>query len=139
MKGCDVVVNFAAESHVDRSILDATNFINTNILGTHNVLASCLDVGVKTVINVSTDEVYGSTLTGESNEESTLLPNSPYAASKASADLISRSFAITHKLDVRTTRSCNNYGKYQFPEKFIPVVIRSLHSGNKVHISIAIK
>lgn len=134
MAGSDIVVHFAAESHVDRSINNASAFVSTNIQGTLNVLEACLELGVKTLLNVSTDEVYGSIKIGEADEQSPLLPNSPYAASKSSSDLLCRSFSITHNLDVRTTRCCNNFGKNQFPEKLIPVVIRSLADGEKVPI-----
>lgn len=119
----DVVVNFAAESHVDRSINSADIFIQTNVVGTLNVLESARENGIRTVIQVSTDEVYGSLSEGSATEEFPLLPNSPYAASKAAADLISRSFYKTYGLDVRITRCCNNFGKYQFPEKVIPLFI----------------
>ena len=130
----DFVINFAAESHVDRSIKESEVFINTNILGTRNVLESAKLNKIATVIQVSTDEVYGSMFKGSANEESLLQPNSPYAASKASADLISRSYFITHGVDVRITRSCNNYGKYQFPEKVIPLFIKQLILGKKIPI-----
>lgn len=130
----DFVINFAAESHVDRSIKESEAFIKTNILGTRNVLESAKLNKIATVIQVSTDEVYGSIYEGSANEESLLQPNSPYAASKASADLISRSYFITHGIDVRITRSCNNYGKYQFPEKVIPLFIKQLILGKKITI-----
>lgn len=130
----DYVIHFAAESHVDRSIDDASVFIKTNVLGTLNVLEASRKVGVKTVIHVSTDEVYGSISEGDADEEYSLKPNSPYAASKASSDLLARSYFITYGLDVRTTRCCNNYGKYQFPEKVIPVFINKLVSNEKLPI-----
>jgi dTDP-glucose 4,6-dehydratase len=130
----DFVVHFAAESHVDRSINDASAFIHTNVLGTFNVLESSRKSGVKTVIHISTDEVYGSVLAGSADENHVLAPNSPYAASKASSDLLARSYFVTHGLDVRITRCCNNYGKYQFPEKVIPVFINKLNSGEKLPI-----
>lgn len=134
MAGHDFVIHFAAESHVDRSIDDASVFINTNVLGTFNVLEASRKVGVKTVIHVSTDEVYGSVNEGAADEDYSLKPNSPYAASKASSDLLARSYFITHGLDVRTTRCCNNYGKYQFPEKVIPVFVNKLVSNEKLPI-----
>jgi dTDP-glucose 4,6-dehydratase len=130
----DFVVHFAAESHVDRSIDDASVFIETNVLGTFNVLEASLRVGIKTVIHISTDEVYGSLSEGSADETFPLEPNSPYAASKAASDLIARSYFVTHGLDVRITRCCNNYGKHQYPEKVIPVFIRKLMSGNKLPI-----
>jgi len=132
--GHDFVIHFAAESHVDRSIVDASNFVNTNVLGTFNVLESCRKLGIKTVIHVSTDEVYGSIAKGSADESSQLSPNSPYAASKAASDLLARSYFVTHGLDVRTTRCCNNYGKYQYPEKVIPVFISKLKLGEKLPI-----
>jgi dTDP-glucose 4,6-dehydratase len=132
--GHDYVVHFAAESHVDRSINDASAFVRTNIIGAFNVLEASRKLGVKTVIHVSTDEVYGSLSDGSADETYPLAPNSPYAASKAASDLLARSYFVTHALDVRTTRCCNNYGKYQFPEKIIPVFIKKLNSGEKLPI-----
>ena len=134
MSGHDFVIHFAAESHVDRSIDDASTFVQTNVLGTFNVLEASRKTKIKTVIHVSTDEVYGSLAEGSADETYPLLPNSPYAASKAASDLLARSYFITHGLDVRTTRCCNNYGKYQFPEKAIPVFVRKLISGEKIPI-----
>jgi dTDP-glucose 4,6-dehydratase len=130
----DYVIHFAAESHVDRSIDDASAFIQTNVLGTYNVLEASRKVGIKTMIHVSTDEVYGSLAEGSAVENYPLEPNSPYAASKAASDLLARSYFVTHGLDVRTTRCCNNYGKYQFPEKVIPVFVNKLNSGEKLPI-----
>jgi len=134
MESHDYVVHFAAESHVDRSINDASVFVQTNVLGTFNVLEAARNAGVKTMINVSTDEVYGSLPEGSAVENWPLEPNSPYAASKASSDLLARSYFVTHGLDVRTTRCCNNYGKYQYPEKVIPVFINKLRSREKLPI-----
>jgi dTDP-glucose 4,6-dehydratase len=134
MKGHDVVVNFAAESHVDRSITSASIFTATNILGAHNVLEAARVLKILTTIQVSTDEVYGSLENGSASELYPLVPNSPYAASKASADLIARSYFVTHGMDVRVTRSCNNYGNGQYPEKVIPVFIRSLLQNKKIPI-----
>ena len=130
----DYVIHFAAESHVDKSITDAETFIKTNVLGTFNVLESARINSIKTVIHVSTDEVYGSLENGAAVENDVLKPNSPYAASKASSDLLARSFFVTYGLDVRVTRCCNNYGKYQYPEKVIPVFINKLALGEKVPI-----
>ena len=126
MKEIDIVINFAAESHVDRSIQDSTNFVNTNILGVQNLLEASLQFGVLKFVQISTDEVYGSLVTGSAKEDYPLQPNSPYAASKASADLLARSFFITHGLPILVTRSCNNYGIRQFPEKLIPLTISNL-------------
>ncbi len=134
MANSDIVVHFAAESHVDRSINDASVFINSNILGTYNVLEASRKLRIKTVIHVSTDEVYGSLSEGSADETFPPQPNSPYAASKAAADLLVRSYFMTHGLDVRTTRCCNNYGKFQYPEKVIPVFIKKLLSGEKLPI-----
>ncbi len=134
MAGHDFVVHFAAESHVDRSIDDASAFVETNVLGTFRVLEASRKVGIKTVIHVSTDEVYGSLSEGSADETYPLKPNSPYAASKAASDHFVRSYFVTHKLDIRITRCCNNYGKNQFPEKVIPVFIRKLNLGERLPI-----
>lgn len=134
MPGHDFVVHFAAQSHVDRSINDAAAFVHTNILGTFNVLEASRKFKVQTVIHVSTDEVYGSLSEGSADENHALAPNSPYAASKAASDLLARSCFITHSLDVRTTRCCNNYGNNQFPEKVVPVFIKKLYLGEKLPI-----
>jgi dTDP-glucose 4,6-dehydratase len=119
----DVVVNFAAESHVDRSILDAAPFIDTNIRGTQVLLEGARKHGVGKYLQVSTDEVYGSTEQGSFTERSPLDPSSPYSASKASADLLCLAYHKTHHTPVVITRCTNNYGPYQFPEKLIPLVI----------------
>lgn len=134
MAGHDFVVHFAAESHVDRSIHDASAFVETNVLGTFRVLETSRKIGIKTLIHVSTDEVYGSLSEGSADETFPLEPNSPYSASKAASDLLARSYFVTHGLDVRITRCCNNYGKYQYPEKIIPVFINKLKSGEKLPI-----
>ena len=132
--GHDFVIHFAAESHVDRSILDASDFIRTNVAGTFNVLEASRKNSIKRVIHISTDEVYGSVSQGSADETFPLKPNSPYAASKAASDLLARSFFVTYGLDVRTTRCCNNYGKWQFPEKVIPVFINKLKAKEKLPI-----
>jgi dTDP-glucose 4,6-dehydratase len=134
MANHDFVVHFAAESHVDRSIDNGLIFIQTNAAGTFNVLEACRVVGIRTMIHVSTDEVYGSVEKGSADELFPLMPNSPYAASKAASDLLARSYFVTHDLDVRTTRCCNNYGKYQFPEKVIPNFINKLESKRNLSI-----
>lgn len=118
----DAIINFAAESHVDRSILDAQPFLQTNVMGTCSLLEIARQRGC-VFLHVSTDEVYGSTPDRAFNETSPLSPNSPYAASKASSDLLVRSYVETHKLKAMITRCSNNYGPYQFPEKLIPLVI----------------
>jgi dTDP-glucose 4,6-dehydratase len=122
--GIDAIVHFAAESHVDRSIADATAFLRTNVVGTQVLLDAARRGGVGRFVQVSTDEVYGSLgATGAFTEESPLRPNSPYAASKAGADLLVRAAHRTHGLDALITRCSNNYGPYQFPEKLIPLFV----------------
>jgi dTDP-glucose 4,6-dehydratase len=122
--GIDAVVNFAAESHVDRSILDSAAFVKTNVLGTQVLLDCCREHKVPRFLQVSTDEVYGSLgPDGRFTETNSLAPNSPYAASKASADLLVRACSKTFGMDVVITRCSNNYGPYQFPEKLIPLMI----------------
>jgi dTDP-glucose 4,6-dehydratase len=132
MTGVDLVVHFAAESHVDRSILGSADFVLTNVLGTQNLLQAALEAGVGKFVHVSTDEVYGSIEHGSWTEDHLLEPNSPYSASKASSDLVARSFFRTHGLPVCITRCSNNYGPYQFPEKVIPLFVTSLLDGRKV-------
>jgi len=119
----DVIVNFAAESHVDRSILDASPFIETNVKGTQVLLEGAKKHGIQRFIQVSTDEVYGSIDNGRFTEESHLSPSSPYSASKTAADLLCRAYFKTHHLPVIITRCTNNFGPYQFPEKLIPLAI----------------
>lgn len=121
--GCDAIVNFAAESHVDRSILDASPFIETNIKGTQILLEGARQYKVGRFIQVSTDEVYGSTEKGKFTEKSPLAPNSPYSASKAAADLLCLAYFKTHRVPVTITRCTNNLGPYQFPEKLVPLTI----------------
>lgn len=128
----DAIVNFAAESHVDRSITGARDFIETNVLGVQNLLAASLQNQVSVLVQVSTDEVYGSISEGSWSEEYPLLPNSPYSASKASADLICRSYNKTFGMDIRVTRCSNNYGPHQFPEKVIPLFVTNLIDNRKV-------
>lgn len=132
MKKVDSVVNFAAESHVDRSIYSSKEFFITNVLGTQTLLDAARRNSINVFLQVSTDEVYGSIAEGSWNEKFPLQPNSPYAASKASADLLVRSYVNTHEMDVRITRCSNNYGPYQFPEKVIPLFITNLMRGKKV-------
>ena len=128
----DVVVHFAAESHVDRSIQSASPFIMTNVLGTQILLEAARDNRVNTFIHVSTDEVYGSIDSGSWTEEEPLLPNSPYAASKAGSDLVARSFHRTYGMDIRVTRCSNNFGTHQYPEKMIPLFVTNLIDDIKV-------
>src|SRR5689334_3272051 len=115
--GQDAVVHFAAESHVDRSLTDPAAFVRTNVSGTQLLLDACVAAGTARVVHVSTDEVYGSIESGAWTESWPLLPNSPYAASKAASDLMARAYWRTHGLDVRVTRCSNNYGPHQHPEK----------------------
>jgi dTDP-glucose 4,6-dehydratase len=131
-KNIDAIVNFAAESHVDRSIDSSKNFFVTNLLGTHTLLDAAKRNEVTTFIQISTDEVYGSIKSGSWDEEQPLMPNSPYAASKASADLLARSFHQTYGMDIRITRCSNNYGPNQFPEKVIPLFITNLLIKKKI-------
>ncbi|PZG18731.1 dTDP-glucose 4,6-dehydratase [Nonomuraea aridisoli] len=132
MRGHDVVVHFAAESHVDRSIPDPGVFVRTNVLGTQVLLDAALRHGVTRFVHVSTDEVYGSVEAGTFDEESPLRPNSPYAAAKAGGDLLVRAYHRTHGLDAVITRGSNTYGPYQFPEKIIPLFVVTLLEGGSV-------
>ena len=129
MRGCDAVVHFAAETHVDRSILDASAFLTTNVIGTQVLLDAALKLKVRRFVHVSTDEVYGSVAKGFSKEGDLLEPNSPYAASKAASDLLVRSYFVTHKAPVVITRASNNYGPYQYPEKALPLMISNFMDG----------
>jgi dTDP-glucose 4,6-dehydratase len=128
----DAVVHFAAESHVDRSILGAADFVMTNVVGTQTMLDSALHHDISRFVHVSTDEVYGSIETGSWDEKHPLEPNSPYSASKASSDLLARSYHRTHRLPVCVTRCSNNYGPFQFPEKVIPLFVTNLLDGATV-------
>lgn len=128
----DVVLNFAAESHVDNSIKDSSIFLDTNILGTQSILEAVKASPDTTLVQISTDEVYGTIDKGSWDEIQPLLPNSPYSASKASADLLVRAYHQTFGLDVRITRCSNNYGPRQFPEKVIPLFLTNLMRDKKV-------
>jgi dTDP-glucose 4,6-dehydratase len=130
--GHDFVVNFAAQTHVDRSITGASDFVAANVTGVQTLLQSCVEANVRRVIQVSTDEVYGSVLSGSWREDAPLEPSSPYAAAKAAGDLMARAYWRTHGLDVSITRSCNAYGPYQFPEKVIPLFVTNLLDRRKV-------
>ncbi|MDD5655882.1 MAG: dTDP-glucose 4,6-dehydratase [Elusimicrobia bacterium] len=129
MKGADAVVHFAAETHVDRSILDASAFLRTNVVGTQVLLDAALRRRVGRFVHVGTDEVYGSVARGLSREGDVLAPNSPYAASKAAADLLVRSYTVTHGLPAVITRASNNFGPYQYPEKALPLMITNWLGG----------
>ena len=128
-RGHDYVVNFAAETHVDRSISAASDFVASNVSGVQVVAQACLDAGVRRLVQVSTDEVYGGVESGSWAEDARLDPSSPYAASKAGGDLMALAYARTHGLDVCVTRGCNTYGPYQYPEKIIPLFVTSLLDG----------
>ena len=132
LPGHDALINFAAETHVDRSIVGAADFVQTNVVGVEVLLDACLKAGIPRVVQVSTDEVYGSMASGSWTEESQLAPNSPYAAAKAGGDLMARAYAQTHELNVSITRCCNNYGPYQYPEKVMPLFITNLLEGQQV-------
>lgn len=134
MPGHDLVVNFAAESHVDRSIAGASEFVQTNVLGAQQVFDACVRFGVPRVLHVSTDEVYGSIMTGSWSEDALLEPNSPYSAAKAGADLLARAYAQTYDLNISVTRCSNNYGPYHFPEKIIPLFVTNLLDGARVPV-----
>ena len=123
LKDCDVIINFAAETHVDRSIFYAENFIKTDVLGTYTLLEAARKFEIERFLHISTDEVYGSIKEGSFSEEDKLDPSSPYSASKAAADLLCKAYYKTYKLPVMIARSSNNYGPYQHPEKFIPKMI----------------
>ena len=130
----DAVIHFAAETHVDRSILHAADFVETNVVGTQTLLDAALRHGVERFVHVSTDEVYGSIAEGSWDEERPLEPNSPYAASKAGSDLLARAYFRTHELPVMVTRCSNNYGPYQFPEKVIPLFVTNLLAAERVSL-----
>lgn len=133
-QGIDAVVHFAAETHVDRSILDSSDFVRTNVLGTQVLLEGARRHKIR-ILQVSTDEVYGSLgASGWFTEDTPLAPNSPYSASKASADLLARAYHRTYGLDVVVTRCSNNYGPYQFPEKFIPLMILNALEDKKLPV-----
>jgi dTDP-glucose 4,6-dehydratase len=130
----NVIVNFAAESHVDRSIDSSYEFLHTNVMGTQNLLELAQRHGIRRFLQVSTDEVYGSIPTGSWEEDEPLKPNSPYSASKAGADLLVLAFGKTYRMNVGITRCCNNYGLRQFPEKLIPLFVSNLIDGKRVPI-----
>jgi dTDP-glucose 4,6-dehydratase len=132
LPGHDVLVNFAAESHVDRSIDGPAAFIITNVFGAQQVFDAALRHQVERVVHISTDEVYGSIPVGSWREDHVLEPNSPYSAAKAGGDLIARAYAKTHGLNCSITRCSNNYGPYHFPEKVIPLFVTNLLDGSRV-------
>ena len=133
-RSIDVIANFAAESHVDRSIESSYEFLHTNVMGTQNLLDLAKKHGIKRYLQVSTDEVYGAIPTGSWEEDEPLKPNSPYSASKAGADLLVLAYGKTYGMNVGITRCCNNYGLRQFPEKLIPLFVSNLIDGKRVPI-----
>ena len=132
MAGCDAVVHFAAESHVDRSIVGSDDFVNTNCFGTNIVMDMSRRLEIGRVVHIGTDEVYGSVEVGSSKETDPLEPRSPYSASKAGSDLIALSYHHTHGLPVTVTRCTNNFGPYQYPEKAIPLFTTNLLEGGQI-------
>lgn len=132
VKDCQVVINFAAQTHVDRSIVDASEFIHTNINGTHVLLEAAKEYKLKKFIQISTDEVYGSIQEASFTEESYLCPSSPYAASKAAADHLAHSYFVTYNLPIIIVRSGNNFGPYQYPEKIMPLFITNCLENKKL-------
>jgi len=132
MEGIDTVFHFAAESHVDNSINDSDPFIRTNVYGTKTLLDVARDKNIERFVHVSTDEVYGSVEQGKSTEEDILEPRNPYSATKAASDLLALSYANTYDMNIVVTRSSNNYGPYQYPEKVIPLFITNLMNSEKV-------
>ncbi|PWB56957.1 MAG: dTDP-glucose 4,6-dehydratase [Candidatus Methanoperedenaceae archaeon] len=134
IQNIDMVVHFAAESHVDRSIDDASAFVRTNVLGTFVLLDCALKHNIKRFIHISTDEVYGSIIKGSFKETDILTPSSPYSSSKAGSDLLAQSYFITHGLPVIITRCTNNFGPYQYPEKLIPLFITNLIENKRVPV-----
>jgi len=130
----DAIVHFAAESHVDRSIANASAFVKTNVLGTHTLLECARTHAIPKFFHISTDEVYGSTMKGSFKETDILAPSSPYSASKAGSDLLAHSYFTTYNLPVIITRCTNNFGPFQFPEKLIPLFVTNLLEGRKVPV-----
>lgn len=130
--GVSVVVNFAAETHVDRSIISPEDFIRTDVMGVHTLLEAGRREGIELFVNISTDEVYGSLEQGSASEEAALSPSSPYSASKSGGDLLALAYFKTYQLPVIVTRSSNNYGSHQYPEKIIPLFITNLLESKKV-------
>ncbi|MFH1045721.1 MAG: dTDP-glucose 4,6-dehydratase [Candidatus Omnitrophota bacterium] len=132
MRGCEIVINFAAESHVDRSIVDPAQFVRTNVFGAHVLLEQARKNKISLFCQISTDEVYGSRMSGSFKETDRLEPSSPYSATKAAADHLALSYFITYKLPVVIVRPTNNFGPYQFPEKVIPLFVTNILKDKKV-------
>lgn len=134
IRDCDTVLNFAAETHVDRSIIDAGSFVTTDVLGTYTLLEAARRHEIERFVQIGTDEVYGSIHGGSFSEKDPLNPSSPYSASKAAADLLARAYYVTYNLPVMITRSSNNFGPYQYPEKLIPLFILKAMIGEKLPV-----
>ncbi len=134
VQGMDLIINYAAETHVDRSILEPKAFIDTNIQGVYNLLEAVRKHEIPRMVHISTDEVYGAVMEGESSEEDKFEPRSPYSASKAAGDHLCHSYAVTYGTPVIITHSCNFYGPYQFPEKLIPLFTMNLLEGKTVPV-----
>lgn len=134
LENCDAIINFAAESHVDRSIEAPEIFVQTNILGTVNLLNCAKEKGIERFVQISTDEVYGSIENGYFTETTPIAPNSPYSSSKASADLMTQAYFKTYGINTIITRCSNNFGPYQYPEKLIPFFISNLLENKKVPV-----
>ncbi|MSZ58045.1 MAG: dTDP-glucose 4,6-dehydratase [Actinobacteria bacterium] len=132
LPGHDIVVNFAAETHVDRSISGPQEFLLTNVVGAQTLFDACLRHGIPRTVHIGTDEVYGSIDEGSWTESEPLLPNSPYSAAKAAAEMLVRAYNVTYGLNISSTRCSNNYGPFQFPEKLIPLFVTNLIDGGKV-------
>ncbi len=132
LPGHDIVVNFAAETHVDRSISGPQEFLLTNVVGAQTLFDACLRHAIPRTVHIGTDEVYGSIDEGSWTESEPLLPNSPYSAAKAAAEMLVRAYNVTYGLNISSTRCSNNYGPFQFPEKLIPLFVTNLIDGGKV-------
>ena len=131
-KGIDAIINYAAETHVDKSIRNSKSFLKTEVFGTYSLLEGARKYKIKRFIQISTDEVYGQIARGKFTEASPVKPRNPYSAAKAGADLLCEAYAHTHGVSVIITRSCNFYGPYHYPEKFIPLAITNLLEGKKI-------
>ncbi|MDP9406088.1 MAG: dTDP-glucose 4,6-dehydratase [Actinomycetota bacterium] len=134
LPGHDAVVNFAAETHVDRSITRSRPFVQTNVVGANTIFEAAMRTGVERFLHISTDETYGSIVEGSSHEGDALQPNSPYAASKAAADLLAGAYRVTYGYAITLTRTTNNFGPYQYPEKIVPLFITNLIDGDMVPV-----
>lgn len=134
IKGCDAIINYAAETHVDRSIMDPDAFIKTDVIGTYNLLEAARNSNIKKFVQISTDEVYGDIIKGRFKETDMLKPSSPYSGSKASGDMLVLGYCRTYDFPGVVTRSSNNYGPYQYPEKIVPLFITNLLENKKIPV-----